>query len=208
MNRWSKRILVIAAGTVLVSGTILAFSCWKSPGCAGEVQDALRDAWLQFRAERIAERARTELDPLDPHPFAGTYRSAGMWGDVVFLTEEAGFAVYDDSWCGTCAHWRAYGRIRELGPRELELDAGIAVESEVFEREGRILLVPWSEYLFAVRVGQIETFCRQAAQGGEFPDFRFRQTSGTSSVPASLPGLPEVPERFAYLLRADPLDEE
>jgi hypothetical protein len=195
-KRWLLRILAVAVGTVLASGTIIGYACWQNPVAYQEIRDRAAEEWVQFRAERIGTRARLAQKT---HEWAGVY-GVGMWGDLLFLSPDGEFALFHGSWCGTCARWAGYGRLQELGDRKAALDPAVASESHDLYQQP-LLFVSWGEFTFVVPESRIQEFCEQAAEHQSFPGFRVRPAPEPFSEPVIPPGLPEVPEQYAYLLR-------
>jgi hypothetical protein len=196
MRRWFLRILAVAVGTTLASGLVIGYACWKNPVACQLIPSFAQGEWIQFRAEGIGDRARVARAT---HDWAGVYGTAS-WGDMLYLSPQGDFALFHSTMCGNCSRWIGYGRIRRLTDRKVAFEP--AAESWSHRLcEQPLLFVPWGDLTFAVPESRIEEFCEQAAERQCLPGFRVRPAPEGFSQPAIPPGLPEVPEQYAHLLR-------
>jgi hypothetical protein len=163
------------------------------------------------------ETVTAELERLGDHPWAGVYRTHGSWPTVLRLAPEAGYTLYENSWCGNCAGWRGVGKVVAANGLDLTLDVELGYDlpeprerpDAWFSLEPTLHLVPWGDLLFAVPPWRMERFCAEVSDGWRFPGVPFRSAgNGAELDPKTVPrpsGTPQVPDGYRHLVVSLPI---
>ena len=217
-SKVADRVLALSIGLVLAGGlfgsAVVAFPASR----VGQVWRSARDhLWpgpailLGRRCPARSERILAELEQLAEHPWAGVYRTRGRFPLELSISPDAGFTIYNEASCGTCAGWRSTGTVLSSSDSELALHVEVARESPgdwtaLWSLDARLHLVPWGELLFALPANQMAEFCAQAAdvEAESVPLAFYRYTGDDvdfdSDYPVRPPGLPAVPAEYRHLL--------
>ena len=168
---------------------------------------------------RLAEEAPTrntkviaELALLGVHPWAGVYRTGGLWPTELALAPEEGFTMYRGSWCGNCARFVALGSVLAVESSNLKLGVELAEPDNTagswFGIDDTLHLVRWGALVFAVPESRLELFCAETSDGVNFPyvPFRYAGAPGDLENPLRPAGKPAVPPAFEHLLLDAPIE--
>lgn len=195
MNRTQERARAGRPIAPLVRATIVA--CSVIAACASEGGE-----WPDGRV--MFERASSELEGIEGHPWAGLYRGAGLFGDEWAVAPETGVVQHHKSWCANCA-WYGY-----WGPIDTATEECITLRFDGVQRgeEGdsrlpdpRLHLVRWQDLLFLIPPEGIEGFCSDYSDGSSLPPPRSaiweRTTTSTTRIPHDRRGDPTSRPRIA-----------
>jgi hypothetical protein len=209
MSKPARRLVAFSLGVALAGAfAAVAGGCILWPGA---------QKCLDEKAPPRHEQALAEIERLGEHTWAGTYRTRGKWPTELVIAPEAGFTVYDNSWCGSCAGWRGTGKVLASNAACLKLEVECGFElppdserSEAwYQLDDTLYMVRWGELLFAVPSWRIERFCAEASDGFSFPLVPFRHLGGNEIFdpiePTRPDTRPEVPVEFQHLVLNEPV---
>jgi hypothetical protein len=208
MSRSGRHLVAFSLGIALAGALVAVAGCSLLPG---------NQVCLEAKAPPRHERVLAEIERLGHHPWAGVYRTRGRWPTELSIAPEAGFTVYDNSWCGNCRGWRGTGRVLASDGACLKLavecDFELPPDSERpeawYQLDDTLYLVKWGDLLFAVPSWRIERFCAEASDGFTFPLVPFRNLAASDTFdpvdPTRPDTRPQVPQEFQHLVLDEPV---
>ncbi|MSR62601.1 MAG: hypothetical protein EXS08_09180 [Planctomycetes bacterium] len=212
------RFAAVSLGLLLASTAATGIALILPPNPLSALLLIAKEQVLPGVESRLAEQSpvrnakvRAELARLGEHPWAGVYRTAGIWPTELVLAPEEGFTLYRGSGCGNCARFVALGSVLAVESSTLKLGVELAEPDDTsgawFGLDDTLHLVRWGELAFAVPASRLELFCAEASDGVTFPYVPFRTVGipGDLEHPLRPPGKPTVPREFEHLLLDEPI---
>lgn len=202
---WGRLLAMLlgasVAGAVGASTTGFLRPPWVSAVC--DPQASLVGQSLAKVAPERDEKVTAELERLGDHPWAGVYRTHGRWPTVLRLAPEAGYTLYENSWCGNCEGWRGIGKVVSADGLDPTLDVELGYDlpepgersDAWFSLEPTLHFVHWSDLLFAVPPWRMERFCAEVS-GGWIPERALRSTGNGEELDPKPSPAPEGLRRF------------
>ncbi len=220
MKKSAARLAAVSLGLVIGGTTASTAAMVLSPNPLGNALHLAKEQVLPGVEKKLEEegparnaRVLAEIARLGAHPWAGVYRTAGMWPVELAIAPETGFTLYRGSGCGNCARYVSVGMVLGAEGSTLKLRVELQEQGDTsaarYGLDDTLYLVPWGELVFAVARSRMELFCAEFSGGLTFPYVPFEALGPTHekySLGGPRPaGKPKVPREFEHLLLDTPI---
>lgn len=219
MNPLRARITALSLGmSIAVVGVVAAAlnGCLGPIGaepCSSVETECPPSDVLGYTDPRFDERERRVLEELGTsraNPWAGVYRTTGLWPTTFSVAPTAGFTVRSDSWCGNCDGWDVCGRVLSVDERKLELEVELTASGTNSAIDTTLYFASWGDLEFLIPPAKVEAWCAAVTNGYDFP-FALCRHVGDSTVfdftePTRPTSRPVVPGAWQMLLPAAPIE--